>query len=73
MICVVCRESHTISGFSSIRFERDEFRAVMHQVPAQVCPACGEAYLDETTTADLLKRVEQILEEGESDVVHDFA
>ena len=73
MICVVCRESHTVSGFSSISFARDEFRAVVHQVPAQVCPACGESFLDEATTIDLLKRVEQILEEGVLDVVHDYA
>jgi YgiT-type zinc finger domain-containing protein len=72
MICVVCREAHTISGFSSIIFERDEFRAIMHQVPAQVCPDCGESYLDETTTTDLLKRVEQIFEEGILDVVQDY-
>ena len=73
MICVVCREAQTVSGFSSISFERDEFRAVVHQIPAQVCPACGESFLDEETTADLLKRVEQILEEGELDVVHEYA
>ena len=73
MICVVCREAHTVPGFSSINFERDEFRAVVHQIPAQVCPACGESFLDEETTIDLLKRVEQILEEGVLDVVHDYA
>lgn len=72
MICIVCRESHTVSSYTSINFERDEFRAVVHQVPAQVCPACGESYLDEETTAYLLKRVERILEEGELDVVQDY-
>lgn len=72
VICVVCREAHTVSGLSSISFVRDEFRATIHQVPAQVCPACGESFLDEATTADLLKRVEQILEEGVLDVVHDY-
>jgi YgiT-type zinc finger domain-containing protein len=72
MICVVCREAHTVSGLSTINFERDEFRAVVHQVPAQICPACGESFLDEETTADLLKRVEEILEEGVLDVVHNY-
>ena len=73
MICVVCRESDTVYGFSSIRFERGEFQAVLHHIPAQVCPACGESYLDEATTIDLLKQVEQILEEGVLDVVHEYA
>jgi YgiT-type zinc finger domain-containing protein len=72
MICIICREAHTVSSYTSIHFERDEFRALVHQVPAQVCPACGESYLDEETTSDLLKRVEQILEEGELDVVQDY-
>jgi YgiT-type zinc finger domain-containing protein len=72
MICVVCREAQTVSGFSSISFERDEFRAVVHQIPAQVCPACGESFLDEETTVELLKRVEKILEEGELDVIQGY-
>lgn len=73
MICVVCREAHLENSYSSIRFERGEFQAVLHHIPAQVCPACGESYLDEATTIDLLKRVEQILEEGVLDVVHEYA
>ncbi|GAB1470021.1 hypothetical protein MASR2M66_08980 [Chloroflexota bacterium] len=73
MICVVCREAYTEAGFTSIQFERGEFRAAIHQVPAQVCPACGESYLDEETTAALLKKVEKNLEEGEMDVVQNYA
>lgn len=69
MICLICREAQTVAGFTIVQFERDEFRAIIHQVPAQVCPACGEAYLDEETTSELLKRVEQYLEDGEMDVV----
>ena len=72
MICVVCRESHTVNGFSSISFERDEFRAVVHQIPAQVCPACGESYLDEDVTVSLLQRLENIMAEGEMDVVQAY-
>ena len=69
MICLICREAQTVAGFTSVQFERDGFRASIHQVPDQVCPACGEEYLDEETTSELLKRVEQYLEDGEMDVV----
>lgn len=72
MICLICRAARTVSGFVSINFERDEFRAVVHQVPAQVCPACGESYLDEDVTVALLQRLEKILAEGEMDVVQAF-
>jgi len=72
MICVVCREAHTTQSLTSIQFERDEFRAVVHQIPAWVCPACGESYLEEAVTTDLLKRVQEIMAEGEMDVVLEY-
>jgi len=72
MICLICRQAHIAHGFTSIHFERDEFRAVMHRVPAQVCPACGEAFLSELVTADVLQRVERIFLQGEIESVQDF-
>jgi YgiT-type zinc finger domain-containing protein len=72
MLCLICRDAQTVSGVASINFERDEFRAVVHQVPAQVCPTCGESYLDEDVTVALLQRLEKILAEGEMDVVQAF-
>lgn len=72
MICLICRGAQTVGGVASINFERNEFRAVVHQVPAQVCPACGESYLDEDVTVALLQRLENILAEGEMDVVQAF-
>lgn len=69
MICTVCREAHTTDGLTSIHFERNEFRATVQQIPAQVCPACGESYLEEIVAADVLKRVRQIMADGEMDIV----
>ncbi len=69
MICTVCREAHTTHGLTSLQFERDEFRATVHQIPAQVCPACGESYLEEVVVEDLLKRVRQSMADGEMDIV----
>jgi len=72
MICLICREAQTVSGVASIDFERDEFRAVVHQIPAQVCPACGESYLGEDVTVALLQLLENILAEGEMDVAQAY-
>lgn len=72
MICLICRDAQTVAGFTTVQFERDEFKAIVHQIPAQVCPVCGEAFLNEETTTDLLKKVEQIFEEGEMDVVQNY-
>ena len=73
MICLICRDAHITDGLVSINFERHEFRAVIHHIPAQVCPACGESYLSEETATILLNRVEQIFDEGIFDVVQAYA
>lgn len=69
MLCLICHSAQTVTGVASIDFERDEFRAVIHQVPAQVCPACGESYLDEDVAVALLQKLEKNLTEGELDVI----
>lgn len=72
MICTVCREAHTANGLTSIQFECDEFRATVHQVPALICPACGESYIEEGIAAELLKRVQHIMATGEMDIVLEY-
>ncbi|MDP1548172.1 MAG: YgiT-type zinc finger protein [Anaerolineales bacterium] len=72
MICLVCREAQTISGVTSIHFERDEFKALIREIPAQVCPVCGESYLNEVVTAGLLEQVGKMFAEGELDIVQAY-
>ncbi|MCB0100964.1 MAG: YgiT-type zinc finger protein [Anaerolineales bacterium] len=72
MICTVCREAHTTQSLTSIQFERDEFRAMVHKIPAWVCPACGESYLEEGVAADVLKQVREVMAEGELDVALEY-
>jgi YgiT-type zinc finger domain-containing protein len=73
MICLVCRKAQLIDGLTSIHFERDEFKTVINLVPAQVCPACGEAYLDEQVTTQVLNQAKEILHQGMMDIVQDYA
>jgi YgiT-type zinc finger domain-containing protein len=72
MICLICRQAELIYGSTSISFERDEFRLLMRNVPAQVCPNCGEAVVDEDVAAELLKKTENIFEQGLQDEVRDY-
>lgn len=37
---------------------------VFKHVPAQVCANCGEAYVDEDTTAQLLEDAERAIKSG---------
>jgi YgiT-type zinc finger domain-containing protein len=54
MTCVICRQGETRPGKATVTLERGGATFVIRGVPARVCDNCGEEYLDETTTADLL-------------------
>ena len=73
MICLVCRNAQLLDGLVSINFERDEFKAVINLVPAQVCPACGEAYLAEEVTEEILSQAEKLSHEGMIEIIQDYA
>jgi YgiT-type zinc finger domain-containing protein len=73
MICLVCRQAQLLDGLTSIDFERDEFKVTINLIPAQVCPACGESYLDEAVTEEVLSQAEKLSDEGMMDIVQDYA
>lgn len=54
MKCVICKHGETQPGTTTVTLEREGMTLVFKNVPAQVCENCGEAYLDEATTARLL-------------------
>ncbi len=64
MRCVICKHAETAPGTTTVTLERDGFTYVIKNVPAQVCPNCDEAYVDETVTGELLKSAEQIAHSG---------
>jgi YgiT-type zinc finger domain-containing protein len=72
MVCLICRQSETVDGFTSVLFERGEFRLVVQRVPASVCPGCAEAYVMEDVATRLLREAEQISKAGILDVVCEF-
>ena len=67
MICLICRKAETVEGLTSVTLERDEFRLVVNDVPARVCPRCGEAYVDEEVAARLLRMAEETSQAGMTD------
>jgi len=72
MICLICRRAEIVNGLTSIRFERGEMRLVVNNVPAQICPSCGEAYLAEEVAEQLLNDAEKISKEGILNIVHEY-
>jgi len=55
MKCVICKQAETKSGMTTVTLERDGLTLVVKRVPARVCPNCGEAYVEESVTAQLLR------------------
>ncbi len=54
MICPICRCGQPRPGFASVTLERDSMTLFFKNVHAQVCDNCGEEFIDETASANLL-------------------
>jgi YgiT-type zinc finger domain-containing protein len=72
MICLICRQAELVDGFTSIPFEREEFRLLINHVPAHVCPNCGEAVVDEDVAIRLLSVAEDVVNEGIIEDIRDY-
>lgn len=64
MKCFICQQAETIAGTTSVLLERGEMRLTVTDVPARICPNCGEAYADETVAANLLRQAEKMARDG---------
>jgi YgiT-type zinc finger domain-containing protein len=64
MICFICNQAETTSGTISVLLERGHHSLTIINIPARICPKCGEAYADETVTANLLHQAEQMAKAG---------
>jgi len=72
MICLICRHADVISGLTSVTFERGEMKVVINSVPANICPSCGEAYVDEDVAVQLLQDAEEMSAAGVMDDVMEY-
>lgn len=64
MRCVICHQAETVAGLTSVLLERGQMSLTVTNVPARVCPNCGEAYAEEEVTANLLRQAERMSRAG---------
>jgi len=64
MKCVVCKQTDTHPGVTTVTLERGGATFVVREVPAQVCPNCGEDYVDAKVAAELLRSTEELSRAG---------
>jgi YgiT-type zinc finger domain-containing protein len=62
--CLICKQDETQDGVTTVTLERDRLTLVKKDVPARVCPNCGEAYVAQAVAADLLRTAEQMAAAG---------
>ena len=55
MKCPICKQGETAPGTATVTLQRDGLTLIVKEVPAH---NCGEEYVDERTTAELLAKVE---------------
>lgn len=73
MKCVICKHGETRPGKTTVTLERGGATIVVKGVPAWICDNCGEAYVDEKTTRQLLGTAEEALRAGIQVDVREFA
>ncbi len=64
MKCFICNQEKTITGKTCVLFERGHMSLTICNVPARICPICGEAYTDESVTVNLLRQAESLASAG---------
>jgi len=71
--CVICKHGEVTPGTTTVTLERGTTTLVVKGVPARVCQTCGEVYVDEATTRDLLEAAAAAERTGVQVEVRQFA
>ncbi|QKQ77678.1 type II toxin-antitoxin system MqsA family antitoxin [Nostoc sp. TCL240-02] len=64
MKCVICQHGDTKPGLVTVTLERDECIIVLKKVPAEICDNCGEYYLSDAVTEQVLQKAESAINNG---------
>jgi YgiT-type zinc finger domain-containing protein len=64
MTCVICKQASPVSDTTTMTFSRGGSTIVIRDVPARVCPNCGEAYVDSHIARDLMAVAQRARQAG---------
>jgi len=64
MKCVICKHGETKDGTTTVTLERGGSTIVFKDVPAQICDNCGEKYVEQSTTKELLRKANELILSG---------
>jgi YgiT-type zinc finger domain-containing protein len=72
MKCVICKVGETRPGRTLVTLEREGTTLVFKAVPAEVCANCGEAYVAEEVSRQILATAEHAARSGVQVDVREF-
>jgi len=72
MNCAICRVGETRPGRTAVTLERGTTTLVFKAVPAEVCANCGEAYIAEDISRQILATAEDAARSGVQVDVREF-
>ncbi len=70
--CIMCKNGKLVDGSTTFATDSGELLVVIRKVPALVCQTCGEEYLDQDVTRQLLQEVENSIYAAESVVIREY-
>ncbi len=73
MKCLICKHGNVHPGRVTVTLDRDGLTLVVKSVPARVCATCGEEYLDEHITSQLLQQAAEAARAGIQVQIREYA
>jgi YgiT-type zinc finger domain-containing protein len=73
MKCFLCNQAETMPGMTSVLIERGHLSLTINNVPARICPNCGEAYTDEAVATTLLQQADEMAKAGTKVDIREYA
>jgi len=64
MQCIICKNGKTAKGDTTITLEKNGSTLVFKHVPAMICDNCGEKYIEDSITNELLTKASDIINSG---------
>jgi YgiT-type zinc finger domain-containing protein len=62
MKCIICKQGETRPGTTTVTLTRDESTIVVKNVPADICDNCGEYYLTEEISNQIMAMAEEAVQ-----------
>lgn len=72
MQCSNCNQADLENGTTTVAFERDGISYTFKKVPAQVCPKCAHATVDEKINDNITLRADVLKDSGAKVYIREY-